>query len=468
MPEQAFSQDLFCLQQAQIPGPVAQAWQVSIPLTSSDFASDCGTYARFWQGCSDLLASLPDKPQRSSAQELAAQHINQVARQTRMRFLDAHVTTVYERLTGGGSRHVRVERLVHEAALLVPGLTPNPVQLNAEAQRMQRDKEGHEIDQGIFISKVLAQPSAGMHLCHAMLLPRPESIEQLAHFEKSDYLDLGAAEVFRRGRACHVVQKNPRHLNAEDNSTLDAAETAVDLAILEPQSQFCVLRGDVVQGGKYDGKRMLGSGINLTHLYHGKIPFVWYLQRDLGIVNKIFRGLASHDQLPDDVNGQTREKPWMAVVEQFAIGGHCQYLLTMDYVLAERGAFLSLPARKEGIIPGAANMRLPRFIGNRLARQAIMLERRLDCDTPEGRLICDEIVDPVEMEQAIERVVDNFTGSGLVSAAANRRALRVVQEPLDLFRRYFAAYALDQAYCHFSPALVFNLERHWNAKNRKL
>jgi len=111
------------------------------------------------------------------------------------------------------------------------------------------------------------------------------------------------------------------------------------------------------------------------------VPFIWYLQRDLGIVNKFFRGVAQEEMTPDDVNGQTIEMPWVAVVEQFAIGGHCQYLLTMDYVLAAKGAFLSLPARKEGIIPGAANMRLPRFTGERIARQAIMYERRLDCDT---------------------------------------------------------------------------------------
>jgi thioesterase DpgC len=140
----------------------------------------------------------------------------------------------------------------------------------------------------------------------------------------------------------------------------------------------------------------------------------------------------------------------------------------MDYVLAARGAFMTLPARKEGIIPGAANMRLPRFTGERIAREAILYERRLDCDSPEGRMICDEVVAPEEMDAAIERVVENFTGSGIVSAASNRRAFRVTQEPLDLFRRYFSAYARDQAYCHFSPALIANLERHWNAKTRKL
>jgi thioesterase DpgC len=29
-----------------------------------------------------------------------------------------------------------------------------------------------------------------------------------------------------------------------------------------------------------------------------------------------------------------------------------------------------------------------------------------------------------------------------------------------------ATYAREQAYCHFSPALVRNLEEHWNAHNR--
>ena len=118
-----------------------------------------------------------------------------------------------------------------------------------------------------------------------------------------------------------------------------------------------------------------------------------------------------------------------------------------------------LPARKEGIIPGAANMRLPRFVGDRIARQAIQYERRLECDSPEGRLICDEIVEAGGMDAAIERVVRGLTSSGVVSAASNRRAFRITQEPLDMFREYFAVYAREQAYCHFSPALIANLEK---------
>jgi thioesterase DpgC len=139
----------------------------------------------------------------------------------------------------------------------------------------------------------------------------------------------------------------------------------------------------------------------------------------------------------------------------------------MDYVVAASDAYMTLPARKEGIIPGASNMRLPRFVGDRIARQAIMSGRRLDCDTPEGRMICDEIVPPDGMDSALARVAHDLTSSGVVSAASNRRAFRVSEEPLDTFRRYMAVYAREQAYCHFSPALIGNLERHWNAQNRK-
>ena len=82
-------------------------------------------------------------------------------------------------------------------------------------------------------------------------------------------------------------------------------------------------------------------------------------------------------------------------------------------------------------------------------------------------MICDTIVEAGGMDAAIEDLVGRLTSSGVVSAAGNRRAFRIAEEPLDLFRSYMAIYAREQAYCHFSPALISNLERHWNAQNRR-
>ena len=454
-----------------LPAAILQTWQAAEPdsatdFAGGDFAGDCRRYTAYWKLARELLGSLPAKPSRNDEQARAAETIREKARAARQRFLAQHVASVYQRLTQNYSRFIRVEALVQAAADAFPGLVPGADEIAEDAGRLQRDKEGVEIDQGIFLSHVLGEERSGTHLCHAMLLPRADTEPYLEKFIADGFVDLGAVTVERRGDAVHVTLKNPRFLNAEDQTTIDATEIAIDLATLDPKSNIAVLRGGEVEHVKYRGRRILGSGINLTHLYRGKIPFLWFIQRELGFVHKFMRGVARADALPDDVHGTGAEKPWIAVVESFAIGGHCQILLTQDYVLAANDAFMTLPARKEGIVPGAANLRLHRFVGDRLARQLVQYERKLLCDSPEGRLICDEVVEASEMDAAIERVVRNLTGSGAVGAIGNRRAFRVAVEPLDLFRRYMAVYAREQAYCHFSPALIANLERYWNAQNR--
>jgi thioesterase DpgC len=72
------------------------------------------------------------------------------------------------------------------------------------------------------------------------------------------------------------------------------------------------------------------------------------------------------------------------------------------------------------------------------------------------------------MDRAVEARIEALTNSGLVNATANRRTLRAGQEPLDLFREYMAIFSVEQARCHLSPALVSNLEMHWNARERSL
>jgi thioesterase DpgC len=442
------------------------SWAAAQVEQTADFEADRARYSRFFRHCDDLLQRLPPKPLRNDAEAAAAAALLTSAREHRERFLAAHGEALYDRLTRNRSLFLRVDALVMEAANLVPGLTPTRERLTAETNKLQRDKDGIEIDQGIFLAHVLASERAGTHLCHAMLLPRPQAVELLPRLAADGRVDLGTTTVERRGGAIHVTMANARFLNAEDETTLELTEVGIDLAILDPATDIAVMRGGGLEHPKYRGRRAFGAGINLTHLYRGRIPFLWFLERDLGYVHKLLRGVARPDSVPDDVHGRGIEKPWIAVVDGFAIGGHCQLLLTMDYVLAASDAFMTLPARKEGIIPGLANLRLPRFTGDRIARQAIQYERRLPCDSPEGRLICDEIAKPDEIEAALAHVIEGLSNAGAVSAIGNRRALRIGEEPLDLFRRYCSAYARDQAYCAFSPALIANLERNWNAHNR--
>jgi thioesterase DpgC len=444
------------------------AWAKGRPRVTGNFRSDVAASSKFWCGGADLLSKLPKKAARTPEQQVAADTILRLGRESREIFVEQHADVVYRKLTNNLTKFVRVDELVYDAAKLIAGMTPTHRQVEAETSLMQSEKDGIEIDQGILLAQFLGRYEVGTHLCQAMLRPKQESMERVAEFIHNGAIDFNSARLERLGKAAVVTLKNPRYLNAEDESTIYDTETAVDIAILDPLSQVCVLRGDVVDHPNYRGRRIFSAGINLTHLYRGKIPYLWYIRRDMGLVNKIFRGLATSDINPDEVRGGTREKPCIAGLDAFAIGGGCQYLLVMDYVVAGSDAYMTLPARKEGIIPGAANLRLTRFVGARIARQAIMMGRRIDCDTSEGRMICDKIVPPGKMDWAIDQVIEDFTGSGVVSTAGNRRAFRVGEESLDDFRRYMAVYCREQVYCHFSPALIANLEQHWNAEQRSL
>ena len=364
---------------------------------------------------------------------------------------------LYDELTAARTRFLRVDELCRLAS--ERGALPAAADLAAEAARPLKEKKGLEKAQGAFLAEILANPVAGTHLCHAMLLPLEASRQKLDEYQRKGELDLGSVHLRRHGKASVLTTRNPRYLNAEDEETLPGTEIAVDLALLDPNTEVCVLRGDVVTHTKYAGHRLFGAGINLTHLYEGRIRYLWYLIRDLGFVNKLYRGLAHENQSPEVAS---TEKLWIAALEGFAIGGHCQILLTMDYTIAAEDAYLTLPARKEGIIPGAANLRLPRFVGDRIARQAILAELRIECDSPQGRMICDEVVADVDAKLA--EIVEKLTSSGVVSAAGNRRAFRAGEEPLDTFRRYMAVYAREQADCHLSPALVANLEKNWKKR----
>jgi thioesterase DpgC len=368
---------------------------------------------------------------------------------------------LYDELTDGATKPVRLDDLLYAAAERVPGLTPTRSEVEEERTRKLSEKAGVELNQGLLTAEFLANPRTGRHLVESMLRPTALAHEHLDELRDTGRVDLGAARVTRHGRAAVLELCNPRHLNAEDSTTLAATEAAVDLVLLDPEIEVGVFRGGLVDHPRYAGERPFGAGINLTHLYHGRIDFLFYLIRDMGYVNKIYRGLA--EGAADAV-----EKLWIAGVEKFAIGGACQLLHVMDHVIAVRGVRLYLPARKEGIIPGASNLRLWRSVGERAARQAILSGREWVAGDPDADLICDEIVEAGQMDAAIDSRIDALTSSGLINAAANRRAMRVGQEPLELFREYMATYAREQVYCHLSPALVRNLEEHWDADRRSL
>src|SRR5215468_1361973 len=316
---------------AGLPAAEVADWSASAPGPQDSLPAAAEAVSAFLRRGQALGRRLP-VPADCTADERAAREIvGGVMNGARERFLRAHTAALYDALTAGRTRQLRLGELAAQAATLVPGLVPSPAEMDAERARALPDKEGIEFAHGLLISHILALPGPGRHLIGAMLQPTAAAFEHLGELRDSGVADLGPVRVVRRGRAGILELSNPRHLNAEDETTLAMTEAGIDLILLDPAIDVGVMRGGVTQHPSYPGMRVFGSGINLTHLYHGRIDFLFYLERDLGYVDKIYRGIVPATQdlgaWADSAGHEgSVEKLWVAAVERFAIGGACQLL----------------------------------------------------------------------------------------------------------------------------------------------
>ncbi|MFF1838050.1 (3,5-dihydroxyphenyl)acetyl-CoA 1,2-dioxygenase DpgC [Streptomyces sp. NPDC058231] len=402
-----------------------------------------------------LLASLPGPTARVPEQRERAAASKNAVRTARHALLRDHAEAVYDRLTEGRALRLRLPDLVAAAAETFPGLVATDEQMKAEQARPQRAKEGLEIDQGILLGGLLRAPRAGTHLMESMLQPTERALRLLPEFRRTGVVELSSVHLERRGSAAHLTMCRDDCLNAEDNQQVEDMETAVDLALLDPRTHVGVLRGGVMTHPRYQGRRVFSAGINLKSLHAGKISLVdFLLRRELGYIHKLVRGV----MVDHEVSWQspTIEKPWVAAVDTFAIGGGAQLLMVFDRVLAAADSYVSLPAAQEGIVPGAGNFRLGRLTGGRRSRQVVLWGRQIRATEPDARLLLDEVVEPSELDAAVEVALERLDSPAVLT---NRRMLNLAEEPPDAFRAYMAEFALQQSLRLYSEDVIGKVGR---------
>jgi thioesterase DpgC len=401
----------------------------------------------------EILASLSAKPDRPESEQRVAGHVHDSSRALRRQFLSLHAEWLYNALTAHGTLPKRIGELTYDAAEKCPGLVPTHAQIANELRHPQKHKEEREIDQGLLLQSWLAHPGIGLQLMHAMLRPTSRAAKLLERFEQDGQIVLETVSLQRHQAAGHITLHNLSCLNAEDNQLVDDLETAVDLVLLSPSIKVGVLRGGIMTHPRYAGRRVFSAGINLKDLNAGKISFLDFLiRREFGFISKIMRGLRPEQAAPYDIGPFLEwQKPWLAVVDTFAIGGGAQLLLAFDRVIATPDSFISLPAAQEGIVPGFSNLRLTRAVGARIARQIILFGRKIWATEPAGSLVIDEVVESASMEEAIARNASDLCSPAVT---ANRHMLNLSEEPLEAMRHYAADFALLQAIRLYSPDVL--------------
>lgn len=122
---------------------------------------------------------------------------------------------------------------------------------------------------------------------------------------------------------------------------------------------------------------------------------------------------------------ETFDKPIVAVAHGAAVGGGTTLLLHCDFVYAEPSTSFQLPFTRLGIVPElGSTWLLPRFAGQRLATELLLLGRTFDAATAQRAGIINEALARPDLDQRAEETAKALAALPPSSVRATKRLLK--------------------------------------------
>jgi cyclohexa-1,5-dienecarbonyl-CoA hydratase len=116
-------------------------------------------------------------------------------------------------------------------------------------------------------------------------------------------------------------------------------------------------------------------------------------------------------------------KPVVAVVDGPALGGGCELVASCDVVIATERARFGQPEIKLGVFPPVAAVILPRIIGEKKAREMVLLGEIVDADEALRLGLVNYVVSSAELNQHTEALLTKLRELSSVSLQFTRSAL---------------------------------------------
>lgn len=156
--------------------------------------------------------------------------------------------------------------------------------------------------------------------------------------------------------------------------------------------------------------------------------------------------------------------PVIAVVDGWALGGGAEFAYSADLRIASDRARFGSPEPSLGIVPAAgATWRLPRLVGEPLAKQMLLAGRVLDAHEALAAGLVVAVHEPSGLDAAADALADRIAA---LDPLAIRHTKRLIDDPTDDPR---AAADAAQAECFGSPAkherMTAWLDRRLERKN---
>ena len=118
-------------------------------------------------------------------------------------------------------------------------------------------------------------------------------------------------------------------------------------------------------------------------------------------------------------------KPVVGVVDGPALGGGCELVAACDIVIASERARFGQPEIKLGVFPPVAAILLPRIIGDRKAREMILLGEMVDANEALRIGLVNQVAPSSELNQQTEAVLAKLRELSSSSLQITRTALEL-------------------------------------------
>ena len=149
-----------------------------------------------------------------------------------------------------------------------------------------------------------------------------------------------------------VRLNRPRALNALNSALMDEVMAAMSIFDADPATGAMILTGD---------DKAFAAGADIKEM-EGKSQIDMLMARSL----------------VDRFDIERVNKPIIAAVSGYALGGGCEVAMSCDMIVASETAIFGQPEINLGIIPGAGGtQRLTRAVGKALAMEIMLTDRKL-------------------------------------------------------------------------------------------
>ena len=206
-------------------------------------------------------------------------------------------------------------------------------------------------------------------------------------------------------QVAHIIMNRPGSLNAMNRGMITALRQALEQAQREPNVSLIVLSG---AGDNFC------AGDDLKASEHQTADDFLALIMDL---QRITRLLLLSD------------KPSIAAIDGYAVGGGFELALACDFRIATTRARMGcVEARVGMVITGGTSMLLPLLVGQGMAREIIMMADIFDAPAAQKMGLLHRLVEPDQLDAEVQAMTGKLLSRAPLSV---RESKRLLNRPLE-------------------------------------